>query len=326
MEKNNILEALHILVSNNVIGDKQLLSRYKGFRAELFLEDYLLSKFPQYKQLEGGMIISKDSETTSLDNSLYLTVIPEEDFNDDYKKIYNRFSKIGFQKMYLATYSDSDWNKVPIMHFHSETVKLNIPKIEIFEFNIESENFEETSNSVTEVTVFFDTEQIRKRNSHPINESTKVWFTKNMIQFSKNQLLKIYMNRLFLDGYIGFGKKKGKPSDIDMILKTPEGEYRLIEVKEKDLPKQAQKGFGLDIPRLEDLQRISNATKLKYSLVVREINNQEDRNLLGWKYLSIDKFASAVDWNAKVKGGTGMRSSNSYNPTLICPYDLFGDL
>ena len=325
MEKTDIIEGIHALVSNNVIGDMQAMSRYKGFRGELFLEDFLASKYSELKQLEGGMIISKDSNESSLDNALYLSVIPKEEEADDYIVIFTYLSKLNFKKMYLVRYGDN-WSSKPVMVYQTGTISLDVPEMEIYEFDSVSNQFSKTSNDIIEITDFFTTIEKRSKNSYPIAESTKKWLFDSLEQFSRSQLIKIYMNRLFLDGYLGFGKEKGKPSDIDMIIKTPAGAYRLIEVKEKDLPKQAKKGFGLDVPRLDDLLRISRETKLEYHLVVRHVNNQTERKLIEWKKIKIDDFAADVKGDKKVIGGTGMRSANSINQTLICSYDQFTTL
>lgn len=325
MEKKEIIEGIHLLVSNNVIGDLQAKSRYKGFRGELYLEDYLSAKYPQYKQMEGGMIISKDSNESSLNNSLYLSIIPKEEYNDDYLKVFGALSKLNFRKMFLVLYKNN-WNLQQVMNYENGSISLHVPEMKIYQFDAKNNVFTTTSNTITEVTDFFTTIEKRKRNSFPIDESTRKWLLDNLEQFSKPQLIKIYLNRLFLDGYLGFGKEKGKPSDIDMILKTPSDTYKLIEVKEKDLPKQAKKGFGLDVPRLNDLLRISNETELEYYLIIRQINNQTARELIAWKSIKIENFAADVKEDKKVIGGTGMRSTQSINETLICSYDLFQNL
>lgn len=327
MTKNDIIEGIHILVSNNVIGDHQLKSRYKGFRGELFFEDYISTNYPELKMFEGGIIISNNSQaTSSLDSAIYLSIISEENYNQNYNIIFNSLSALNFDKMYLVTYSYNKWDYLPVMIYKDETINLFVPELKIYEYEIGSNSFILKGSNHELITDFFDSHVIRTRNSHPISDSTKTWLFDNLSQFTQIQLLKIYMNRLFLDGYIGFGKIKGKPSDIDFIIKKPSGLYRLLEIKEKDLPKQSKRGFGLDVPRLEDLERISSETKLKYFLVVRHIDNQQNRNLLGWKYILIDDFAKDVKNNKTVIGGIGMRSANSQNETLICSFDLFKDL
>lgn len=326
MERDELIDGIHTLVSYNVIGDKQALSRYKGFRAELFFDNYVVEKYPNFKQFEGGIIISKDSIESSLINSVYISIIPKEKYDDHYIEIFKHLNPLEFKKMYLVIYSDSDWKLLPVMKFESEEIKLWVPKFEIFQFNFTSGAFEETSNEDTEITNFFESEERRGRNQHTIPASVKEFLKENLTQFTRNQILQIYMNRLFLDGYIGFGKKKGKPSDIDMIILNDKEEFRLVEIKEKDLPKFAKKGFGLDIPRLKDLLHISKTINLEYFLIIRHINNQNDRELLGWKYITVKGFADDVKNDQAVMGGTGMRMSNSDNPTLICSISKFRDL
>ncbi|MCT4234963.1 hypothetical protein HZP42_01045 [Elizabethkingia anophelis] len=326
MEKNEIIGHIHTLVSNNVIGDKQAMSRYKGFRGELFLDSYMKEKYPSRQYFEGGMIISKDSVQTSLDNALYLCVIEKSEYNPDYIKILTCLSGIGFEKMILVLYDEEKWEIKPVMVFDSGSVSLPVPDIEVYEFSISENKFNTPMNNIDDFLNFFESYKVRSRNIHEIKDETFKWLQVNLSQFSESQLLKIYMNRLFLDGFIGFGKKKGKPSDIDMIVKNSEGKFSLIEIKEKDLPKKNKKGFGLDIPRLNDMIRISKQTGLDYFLIVREVNNQTDRELIGYKYISIRDFEEDARRSQAVTGGTGMRSESTINDTLICSYNLFRDL
>ena len=165
----------------------------------------------------------------------------------------------------------------------------------------------------------------RGKNQYAIEPACKEWLIAHLSPFSEKQLLKIYMDRLFFDGFIGFSKDKGKSSDIDLIVIRPSGEYRFIEIKEKDLPRSKQ-GFGLDVPRIKDMERIQEQSSIEYHLVVRHINNQKDRELIGWKYIAINDFINDVKGNKAVEGGTGMRSSNSSNPTLICSLNKFSNL
>ena len=73
--------------------------------------------------------------------------------------------------------------------------------------------------------------------------------------------------------------------------------------------------------------RISKQTGLDYFLIVREVNNQTDRELIGYKYISIKGFLKKMYGNHRLlPGGTGMRSESTINDTLICSYDLFRDL
>ena len=324
MDKTDIINNIHTLVSNNVIGDKQAMSRYKGFRGELFFDSYIQEQYPSRKCYEGGIIISKDNNETSLDNSLYLSVISENEYCRDYLSIFKLLSSVGFEKMYLITYSLEKWKSLPVMYFGDETITLPVPEIKLYEYNPLTNSYTYSGEEPDIICNFFEAGTVRKRNKYPVKETSRIWLQENLLQFTNLQLLKIYMNRLFLDGYIGFSRKRGKPSDIDLITKK-NNKFSLIEIKEKDLPKKNKRGFGLDVPRLQDLQRISGQTSLPYYLIVREIDNQTDRNLVGWKYIMIDDFVKDVKNEKEVTGGIGMRSDKSENPTLICSYNLFKD-
>ena len=92
------------------------------------------------------------------------------------------------------------------------------------------------------------------------------------------------------------------------------------------LVKKAKKGFGLDVPRINDFQTIQEASGLKYFLIVRHVEDQKTRTFKEWLVIAIDEFVKDVEGGKTVEGGTGMRSIYSNNPTLICSYDKFNTL
>lgn len=325
MNKVQILEDIHRLVSHNVIGDKQLMNRYKGFRGEMFLNQTIGNK-PYRELLEGGLIVSTDpSYESSLDHSIYINIVEKYTYTSSYDDIYRLLSPLNFNKMYLIIYDRNILNTSPVMIYPNESVSFDVPEMTIYEYNCTSYIFEPKTDGLNQILNNFNTIPNRKKNTYPISVDTKNWLIDALSPFEENELYQLFMTRLILDGYIGFSKKKGKPSDIDLITKR-NGKYSLIEVKEKDVPKRAKKGFGLDTPRIGDFDRISKATGLSYYLIVREIDNQTNRNLLGWKYINITDFIEDVKKDTEVEGGTGMRSAYSDNPTLICSYDKFQDI
>lgn len=326
MEKKELIEYIHLLVSSNVIGDKQAMNRYKGFRGELFLDSYMRNKYPSRKYFEGGMIISRNSKETSLNNAMYISVISKNEYTTDYIEIFTCLSRLGFDKMVLVLYNEEKWEMKPVMVFASGSVVLPVPDMTVYYFSAKDKNFVQSKKDITDVLNFFQSYNVRSCNRFETEKQTFIWLQQNLSEFSQLQLLKIYMNRLFLDGFIGFGKQKGKPSDIDMIVKNSAGKFSFIEVKEKDLPKKNKKGFGLDVPRLKDMLRISEQTGLDYFLIIREVNNQTDRELVGYKFISVKDFAEDVSDSETVIGGTGMRAESTQNDTLICSYGLFRNL
>ncbi len=74
------------------------------------------------------------------------------------------------------------------------------------------------------------------------------------------------------------------------------------------------------------MKKIESETGIPYFLSVRHINNQIERLLLNWRFISIDDFERNVRGGKAIEGGTGMRSASSNNPTLICDLNQFGYL
>ena len=81
----------------------------------------------------------------------------------------------------------------------------------------------------------------------------------------------------------------------------------------------------MDVPRIKDMRKIENLTNIKYVLIVRHINNQTERKFIEWKSIRIKDFEKNTTGQKYIEGGTGMRGTDTSNPTLICSYDLFSD-
>lgn len=274
------------------------------------------------KILEGGYIISIDNSESSLNNSIYFTCLPLISDRDEYLEIYNALSAIGFCKMYLIHYDDNFLQK-DVMYFENEIIQFAVPGFEIFLYNEFSKKFEFEGNDISILTKNYNSVSVRGKNKYPIEDDLRIWLLNNLSQFSKKELKQLYVERLIFDGYIGFSKLKGKPSDIDAIGVLNSGVYEFLEIKEKDLPKKEKKGFGLDVPRINDFYRIQSKTKIDYRIFVRHINNQVERTLLEWLETSLDEFLLDIKNEKEVEGGTGMRSVLSSNPTKICSFDCF---
>lgn len=135
-------------------------------------------------------------------------------------------------------------------------------------------------------------------------------------------LMQLYVNRLVFDGYLGFACYKGIPSDIDAIICKNE-QFSLVEIKEKDKSKKPPQGFGMDIGRIESLHKLSLATTWPCYYLVKEINNQQQRELIAWHWIDLRQFIAATVSADIIEGGTGMRSLQSSNPTKVCPYQYF---
>ncbi|MBU8892404.1 MAG: hypothetical protein KOO66_06470 [Bacteroidales bacterium] len=325
MNKTELISNLHQLVSLNVIGDKQLFNRYKGFYTELLFEEKI-SSFKNFENFSGGYMIPKTSNESSLRDSVYFTCIHIRSDLKRYEELYTILAEVGFAEMFLIKYDTNILNCKEVIKLENKTYSFPVPEFRIFAFNYKLLKFEYQSNDIEILSGLFKSKKIRNKNKHQINKETKNWLHNKLNDFCYEELFKIYVNRLIFDGYIGFSKYKGKPADIDYIIKKSDGKYKLLEIKEKDLPKRSKTGFGLDTGRLDDFRKMQNKTGLDYILIVRHINNQKDRELINWKYITVNDFNNDCKDEKPIQGGTGMRSVNSSNPTLICSLDKFGVL
>jgi len=101
-------------------------------------------------------------------------------------------------------------------------------------------------------------------------------------------------------------------SDIDGIFWGQQFTYP-IEIKEKTPASSPDMGsyFGLDVGPFVKLAFYAVKRGNLHSLyVVREIDNEEDRNLVQWLYITFDRLAQYASWVSRA-GGTGMQGGAS---------------
>lgn len=322
-QNRTILENLHTLISYNVIGDKQYDFRYKGFRGELEFYAWFRKNRDETHMHSGGYLLPVISGKNALDNPIYFTTNASPPTDIDLQ-IYKSISKLACLKMFYIQYDDSvpinDWECIDVMSFNKN---IPVPEFIVYEYNTELSEF--ISSNVEALINSYKKLGNRSKNSYPITNETKLFHINSLLNYETKDLLNIYVDRLLFDGYIGFGREKGIPTDIDLIVESRNGvgDLQLLEIKEKDLSKRAPQGFGMDVSRSDDITNISHVTGLPYLYIVRRVDNQQDRNFLEWLTINMDVFANAINNVDVIEGGTGMRSINSSNPTKVCPYGKF---
>jgi hypothetical protein len=224
--------------------------------------------------------------------------------------------------MYFIQWNNSvpfeDWEKEDIMNMG---VGLPVPEINVFLFDNRRNDFVSIS-----FESFLKEFNVKERPDTFWGEEFKSLYIEKMKDYSQNDLLKLYVQRLIFDGFLGFGVEKGLPGDIDFIVNSDVmHEMQFLEVKEKDLSKGKPQGFGMDIRRIDELRIITEKTGIKYFYIVRRINNQKERNFAEWLIADMDDFIKNMGDDV-IQGGSGMRKEGTYNPTRICPYEVFKKL
>jgi len=131
------------------------------------------------------------------------------------------------------------------------------------------------------------------------------------VEFSKESL-RIAFSNSFL----------AEISDVDGLFWGQEKTYPL-EIKEKTRAKDSSVGdyFGLDVgPFVKLAFYAAKRGNLHSMFVVREIDNEEDRNLVAWRYITFDDLAQFASW-VFIRGGRGMTGGTS--ATVKIPAERF---
>ncbi|WP_026471604.1 hypothetical protein [Alkanindiges illinoisensis] len=321
---NSILECLHILLSQNVMGDIQYHHRYKGFVGELDFQEWMAVNRPITQVFAGGYFLPPKPKNTSLTDTIYFTI--SDDHYSNYRNIYIQISKLDCRQLFYIQWDNTkafqDWKSEDVMQIG---LKLSVPNFQVFYFD--KNNLDFIQADISDLLTYYPLKKRTKKNNIPA--SLKDFHISKLARFSQENLIALYVQRLFFDGFIGFGREHGIPSDIDLIIEKKQngspGKYLILEIKEKDLSKRPPSGFGMDLDRIKALSAIQELSECPVFYVVRHIDNQTERNFLAWKLIGISDFIKYLGSNV-IEGGTGMRSETSSNPTKICPAQYFKTL
>lgn len=115
-------------------------------------------------------------------------------------------------------------------------------------------------------------------------------------EFSKEHLRITFQNQFF-----------SEISDVDGIFYGTQIAYPL-EIKEKTCAPDRKFGdyFGLDLgPFVKLAFYAAKRGNLHSIFIVREIDSVEDRNLVGWWFITFERLAQFASWNPR-RGGTSM--------------------
>lgn len=320
--KNNLLDSLHSVLSKNVLGDKQYESRYKGFIGELSFQNWISCNRDPSILFTGGYLLPRTVGTRSIEKPVYFTI--SSDDPQKYIPIYSSLNNLHCESMYFIKWDKavcfSEWN---FSEKILEGINLKIPNLTTFKYDPINLSF--IPISFNEFLNLFPLKKHRTQSKTIPHLVSDKWKNKLAI-YEYQYLLDLYVQRLIFDGYIGYSRQHGIPSDIDAIVYSEKFKsYTLLEVKEKDVSKTPPQGFGMDVDRIADLTMLKTSTQLPVYYIVKQIDNQRDRNFLSWKIIELDKFKKNLT-QLTIQGGSGMGFENGQYPTQICPYIHFMDL
>jgi hypothetical protein len=325
---NQIPDLLFKLVYSNLYASSEgilvtaLKNRFIGFRAEIELQKLFAEK--KFELFEGGFIVPLRDGKETLNAPIYFTV--DHRPASEYKQLYEVLNDGNFSKLIYIRFDIQkkidQWKSALLQN--SEYI-FPIPHFRIYDF--QKNNFIEAGNDLSSFLSHFTSKKEYFKQRIKISAEPLQLIKSYLNDYDETQLLNLYVSRLVFDGFIGLMHFKGIPSDIDLIRKDHQN-YKFYEVKEKDLSKTNPIGFGIDVQRLEDCLKISQVMKVKYTYIVRQVDNQTERNFISWRYIDFENFEKNTDKSKIKQGGTGMNTGGSMhdNPTLLVEEKHFGKI
>ena len=331
--KDVLLSAIHHLIYNNVwcrdssdetsnaAAVKGYENRILGFRSEIEFERLQVNN--RARVLQGGWLLSRQKDKRCLEDSVYFTI--SSDNPEQYIKLYALLERLNLTKRYFIKYTftenPQEWQSSNL--FDNQNY-ITFPSYSCFEF-IDGKFLEVTNGDYGLAPLL----QLYSKNIGPRYKATYQFksaplnfASKHLGDSSIEELQQILANRFIFDGLIGFTRTRGIPTDIDLVI-LRDDKLIFIEVKEKDKAKTVV-GFGMDIPRLEDIINIAHRLGIEYYYVVKEVNNQTDRVFVGWWVIEIKDFYKVTNGGVIFEGGTGMATGmNSSHPTVVAPIHSF---
>jgi len=316
--KIKLLDSLHILLSNNVIGSKQYNSRYIGFRSELQTLQFLRERGKHL--IEGAYLIPMKKHMELFECPSVLFMVGSNNQISDYNDIFLQLSRIKFESMFFISISENtdEWVYDQIEGINEDVL---IPQCTVYGFNEGTSKLEPMG-----VDLALISDKFRKIRRNPpleeISEHIELKFKDQLRVFDVAELALLYTERFIFDGLIGFGSERGIPTDIDGIVREENG-YSLLEIKEKDVSKREPVGFGMDVRRIKQLKGICRRTSMPLEVVIRQIKDQTSRDFMQYMRIDFYDFYKQTNNTPEIEGGHGMRSEKSRNPTQICPFMHF---
>tara|TARA_B100002051_G_scaffold41531_1_gene35840 strand:+ start:1986 stop:2948 length:963 start_codon:yes stop_codon:yes gene_type:complete len=301
----------NLFAKNSNIYNRAFRNRIIGYRSELEFKNKFNTKT---RLLDGGYILPIKNKAKTLDNPVYFTISSAK-IEDSYLELYKILSKDLFRWLFFIQFDNYEVNKWKYSLIKNR--KYPLPPLKIHKFidgklkivSTEIDQFTSLYKDKSPAKVNFEIEK------DILNECYEM-----LVVFELKALLDIYVERLIFDGFLGFSKYRGIASDIDSISKK-NGLFNFFEIKEKDLSKK-KPGFGIDTRRIASIKKIKNAYSINYYYVVKQVNNQKDREFKSWYYIEIDDFIKNTSGNNEIEGGAGM-SNLGNNPTLVCELKYF---
>jgi len=305
--KAQIVDAIYDILTTSVANNRFFEARARGFRSELEFENYVKSK--KLSILTGGQFLFRQRNNLGFHQLVYVTVTFEDPKN--YLNLYAKISQLPIvtDLFFIKLEPLIKWSScnIPISRKGKVIQNKSIPCPTYKILKYDSGKF--IPSNVASI-----------QNLFPVKNNITICSQKNksaynyLMDYPDEDIGEILANRYLIDVMLR-NYRKGM-IDFDFIIENESG-FLAVETKEKDAGGSGNnKYFGWDSRRLSWYLYLKQRIGLDGWYVIREVNNQTQRNLIAWKYVTIDEFAKAASWLSEMGGG-----GNS--GTITAPYSLF---
>jgi hypothetical protein len=314
---NRLVGDLHKILTSSIAQMRFYKARATGFRSEIEFGK-LISVRGGLNLLDGGQFLFSNIEESPENFIVYVTVT--DDSEENYTELYSKLSELSVvRKLFFVKIGDiNEWETTRITIKNEDN---DLTDVDILEPTFSILRFESGSwieSNIDEIKQLFVQ---RNRNIICAWKSFDPFSYLN--SYSVQELKKLYCNRFLLD--ISLGDVNKGMIDVDGIMKE-DNNFILIETKEKDPikdkanPNDTTKWFfGWDSRRFSWYLYLKLRLEIDTLYVIREVDNQTQRNFVRWKKISIDKFCECTSWLQERAGGGG-------GGTVEAPYTAFEDL
>jgi len=313
--KNELVDDLYKILTSSIANTRFFSARSKGFKAELEYAAKMKSDGDDVLDAGQFIVSKKDSDENPENFIFYMTV--SSDDKSKYDGLYDLISNLSEMRgMFFIEVGDvSEWNTRKITTKEGVTtnnIQVNIagPKLSVFRYDCGqwiSSGFDE----IKEMLVKKSSERIAKNKENLLGY---------LPAYDLKELVNVYCNRFVLD--VELGEYNKGMMDFDHIV-IENGIYVAVETKEKDpigkrdFPDdERQWHFGWDSRRIGWYMHLKMEIGLDTRYVIREINNQTDREFVKWKKIDMSRFRKCASWLAERAGGGG-------SGTISAPYNAF---
>lgn len=316
--KNGLVDDLYKILTSSIANTRFFSARSKGFRAEL---EYAVKIKEEGKEVldAGQFVVSKKESNENPENLIFYMTVTSDD-KTKYKELYDLISKLPEMRgMFFIEIGDiSEWNARKITTKEGTTtnnmqVDIAGPIFSVFRYDC-GQWVSSGFNEIKEMLVKKSSERIAK------NKENLLEYLSN---YDMNDLINVYCNRFVLD--VELGEYSKGMMDFDHIV-IEDGKYVAVETKEKDpigkrdFPEDETRWhFGWDSRRIGWYMHLKMDLGLDTRYVIREINNQTEREFVKWKCIDMSRFRRCASWLAERAGGGG-------GGTISAPYNAFVDI